>query len=592
MGREPLAPGSLLQGGFYVVGNVVGLGGFSITYQAFQGSLRLPVAIKEFFPQGTVRQEGLIHPLAPWNRENLFSAREKFQREGEILARFHHDGVVRVHGQFLENESAYLVEELLQGETLGEGLARAGVMALPQALQVVQQVGQALMLVHAGGLVHSDLKPDNLFWTVEDRYVILDFGVSRGYLSSKASKEGMAAVSPGYSPPEQYDRNATLNPEADVYALAATLYHLLGGHPPLDARRRMKGEKLTGLRALNSTVTPEVELAIFQALHLDPKKRTSSVRVMMEQLHLEVSPKASQGPAVAEFSKVAEAPAHPGGVHALVLHQESARLFSAGKDGRIQLWSWPDFQLLGTLAAHSQAVQALAISPDGGYLASGSQGGEIRLWDATQGSPIQTLMGSGPGVQRLAFHPEGGVIAAAFTDGRCMLLGPSLPQAISWQAHRGPVNALDISPDGVFLATAGDDKVIHFWRLPDGRFLRSLKGHDRIVQSVRFSPDGRILLSASNDLSVRLWELSVQQDLRHIKGHKGMVWEAVFTSSPEFVATVSADRCLRVFRVDNGRLQACSEAHEGWTRALAADLTRPLFVTGGADGYLRVWSWG
>ena len=584
--REPLPEGSTLQGGVYTMGPVVGVGGFSLTYLAYQGPLRLPVAIKEFFPNGCVRREDGIHALPPWSLDNYTAAKDTFQREGSILERFHHPSIVRVHGQFTENRSAYLVEELLEGETLGEGLTRAGAMPLSQALEVCQQVGQALMLVHAGGLIHSDLKPDNLFWTHEGRYVILDFGVSRGYLSEKASKEGLAAVSPGYSPPEQYDKNQKLVPASDVYSLAATLYHLLVGHPPLDARRRAKGERLTSIRAANATVSVETEQALFQALQMEPKRRTASVRQFMEGLGLEVTLKAA---VASEFIMLHEVLAHQGGTNALVLHSESRRLYSAGKDGRICLWSWPDLQLLGSLNAHSQPVNALAISPDGGYLVSGSQAGDIKLWDCRLGTEVQTLVSAGPAVVRLCFHPEGGLVIAAFTDGRCSMTGPSLPQGASWQAHKGPVNALDISPEGGILATGADDKAIHLWRLPDGRFLRALSGHDKLLQSVRFSPDGRLLISGSNDLSVRIWDLAANMEMRHLKGHRGMVWDACFTSSPELVVTVSADRCLRAFRVDNGRVVFCSEAHEGWARALAVDLSEPLVATGGADGRVRVW---
>lgn len=584
--RDPLPEGTALHGGVYTVGPLVGAGGFSLTYLGYQGPLRLPVAIKEFFPNGCVRREDGINALPPWTLENYSAAKETFQREGSILERFHHPSIVRVHGQFQENKSAYLVEELLEGETLGEGLQRAGVMPLGQALEVCQQVGQALMLVHAGGLVHSDLKPDNLFWTHEGRYVILDFGVSRGYLSEKASKEGMAAVSPGYSPPEQYDRNQKLTPAADVYSLAATLYHLLVGHPPLDARRRARGEKLTSIRSVNATVSVEVEQAIFQALQMEAKRRTPDARKFMEALGLEISLKAA---AAEEFVMLAEVNAHAGGTNALALHSDSRRLFSGGKDGRICLWSWPDLQLLGSLNAHQQAVNALAISPDGGYLCSGSVSGEIKMWDCRQGQELQTLVPSGPTVVRLAFHPEGGLVFAAFTDGRCSMTGPSLPQGASWQAHKGPVNALDVSPEGGLLATGADDKSIHLWRLPDGRFLRALSGHDKILQSVRFSPDGRLLISGSNDLSVRIWDLAAHMEMRHLKGHRGMVWDASFTSSPELVVTVSADRNLRAFRVDNGRCVFCSEAHEGWARALAVDMREPLVCTGGADGRVRVW---
>lgn len=587
--REPLAEGTTLRGGVYTVGPVVGIGGFSLTYLAYQGTLNLPVAIKEFFPNGCVRKDDGIYPAPPWDAPGFAAAMETFQREGQTLERFHHPGIVRVHGQFQENRTSYLVEELLEGETLGEGLTRAGVMPQSQALQVAQQAGQALTVVHAGGLVHSDLKPDNIFWTNEGRYVILDFGVSRGYLSDKASKEGMAAVSPGYSPPEQYDKTYKLTPVADVYALAATMYHLLGGRPPHDARKRMKGEKLTSLRAANATVTPEVEQAIFHGLQLEPKRRPPGMRQFMEELGLDVVMKPGGVMPSTEFDLLADEMAHPGGVTAVTLHEDTGRLFSGGKDGRISLWTWPDMKLLGSIAAHNQPVNALAVSPDGGYLVSGAQSGECKLWDSTQGCVLQTLLPPGPAVQRLAFHPEGSFVAAGFTDGSCSLLGPALPQGQTWQAHKGSVNSLDVSPDGHLLATGADDKAVHLWRLPDGRFLRALAGHDKLLQSVRFSPDGRLLITGSNDLSVRIWDLGAQMEMRILKGHRGMVWDASFTASPDVVVTVSADRCLRAFRIDNGRQFALSEAHDGWARAMAVCWSEPLVATGGADGHVRVW---
>lgn len=587
--RQPLPEGSLLRGGVYTMDQVVGVGGFSLTYRAYQGTLGLPVAIKEFFPSGCVRREDGICPVAPWDSHNFAAAMETFQREGSTLERFHHPGIVRVHGQFQENRTAYLVEELLEGEALGEGLKRAGFMPQTQALQVAQQAGQALMLVHAGGLVHSDIKPDNLFWTYDGRYVLLDFGVSRGYLSEKASREGMAAVSPGYSPPEQYDKNCKLTPVADVYALAATLYHLLSGRAPLDARARMKGERLTSLRSVNATVSPEVEQAIFHGLALDVKRRTLGMRQFMEELGLETTMTVASTQPSQEFRLVADEMAHPGGCTVLALHSESRRLFSAGKDGRISLWSWPDLRLSGSIAAHNQPVNALAISPDGGYLVSGSQTGECKLWDCSQGSLLQTLLPGGAPIQRVVFHPDGQFIAAAFTDGTCSLLGPALPQPQSWQAHKGSVNALDMSPDGVLLATGADDKAIHLWRMPDGRFLRAISGHDKLLQSVRFSPDGRLLITGSNDLTVRIWDLAAQMEMRQLKGHRGMVWDASFTPSPEVVVTVSADKCLRAFRIDTGRQFALSEAHDGWARAMAVCWKEPLVATGGADGHIRAW---
>lgn len=582
--RDPLPAGTLLCDGLFRIGELVGNGNFSLTYAATQGNWALPVAIKEFFPQGCHRQQQSVAPGPPWDQAGFQKGLEGFLQEGNTLERFYHPGVVRVLGQFRANGTAYLVEELLEGVTLGLGLQHAGSMSLHRMIDLASQVGQAMLLVHAAGLVHSDLKPDNLFLTRHGRYVILDFGTARGYLSG-SEQVRQREVSPGYSPPEQYERGA-LTPAADVYALAASMVHLATGAPPPDARDRLAGEVLPPLEMLSE----RLRTALMQALQLDPSTRTSSMRAFLTNLGLDVSPKAAQS-SVPAFQAVSRKTAHSGGVYALCLHPPSGRLYSAGRDGFWRSWSWPELELIHSQKAHETPVNCLALSRDGAYLVSGAHDGSIRLWNALQPQGMgHLLLADGPSVNGLAFHPHQGLVAACLINGECCLVGPFLERPNRWSAHQGSANALAIDATGKLLATAGDDKSVHLWSLPEGNYQGSLLGHNSRIQGLSFLRGDSGLLTCCADMTVRAWQLEDKQEIRCLRGHKAMIWSAFCSdAAPNLVLSASADRCLRAFRLDGGRLLLQSEAHEQWVRALASDPGRHLVVSGGGDGKICQW---
>jgi hypothetical protein len=567
-----------LANGQFQLGELVGKGSFSLTYAASQGQWRLPVAIKEFFPHGCYRQADTVWPGPPWDRNTFKRGVDGFLQEGTTLERFYHPGVVRVLGQFRANGTAYLVEELLQGVTLGLGLEQAGQMSLNRMMDLATQVGQAMLLVHAAGLIHSDLKPDNLFLTRKGRYVILDFGTA-GAHQEQASQ---GAVSPGYSPPEQYTRTP-LTPAADVYALAATMVHLANGQPPPDARARLEGEPLPALE----TLSPCLRSAILKGLVLDPAQRTGSMRAFLQSLGLDVSPKASLA-GLPAFESLTRKAGHSGGVYALCLHAASGCLYSAGRDGFWRCWSWPQLNLLHSQQAHDTPINCLALSRDGAYLVTGAQDGSIRLWNARKPQGLgHLLLAEGPAVNGLAFHPHQGLVAACMTNGECALLGPSLERPLRWSAHQGSVNSLAVNEAGTLLATAGDDRSVHLWSLPAGAYQGSLLGHAARIQGIHFMRADTGLLTSCADMTVRAWELEGKSEVRCLRGHKAMIWSA--QAHQNLILTASADRCLRAFGLDGGRLLLQVEAHEQWVRCLAHDSEAGLVVSGGGDGKLALW---
>ncbi|MBX3169182.1 MAG: serine/threonine protein kinase [Candidatus Eremiobacteraeota bacterium] len=583
--REPLAPGTLMQRGLYRLGEVVGEGSFSITYAARQRPGKLAVAIKEFFPQGCWREDFKIMPGAPYTPEEFGRGVQAFLQEGTFLERFNHPGIVRLLGMFQAHGTAYLVEELLSGVTLGEGLRSAGAMPVERVMEAVRQVGEALIEVHEKGLLHTDLKPDNLFITGEGRYVILDFGTARTY-GEHAPWTGVAAVSPGYSPLEQYQKDQRLTPAADVYALAATVYHLLQGYPPPDSRERSRGAHLIPLA--NSTAT--IERALSEALQLHPLRRTPSIGQFLDQLgsprHGYPIPTAWIEP----FQLRAERTAHLGATSMLVLDSPHQLVYSGGRDGRLCGHTWPELKPHISQQAHRGPVSALAVSPDGRYLASGGLDGSIKLWSTTERADCHWLVASGPAVRALRFHPSQDFLVAALADGSCRLLSANLSRDFTFLCQQGSLHALEVHPAGKVLATGGEKGRVHLWELESGSLNGSLAVAG-LVRALRFNHDGSGLLVSSGNSSVGLWDVESRREVRSFFGHRSEIWDACFSCDQTMIITTSADHSLYGYRADSGRLLMCTEVNQGLTGTICADPEQRLLGAGGGDGHLRVFAY-
>ncbi len=521
--------------------------------------------------------------------EEYSSSLAGFLQEAQLLERFVHHGVVRVLDYFEEGNSAYLVEEFLDGFSLLSGIEKAGRMSWRRVQLMLHQIGFGLKLVHSAGLVHSDIKPDNIFLCRDGRYVLIDFGLSRGFLSRQASERGARGVSPGYSPPEQYRRGQRLGPEADVYALAATAYHLLTGIEPPDSLERLQGATLPSIADLSTPLSDKIQDALLMAVDPDQTCRTKSIDDFLRQLGLDVSAKSS--PYKPEpFGLVVRKSAHRTGVTCLAFCSATNLLISGGKDGFIRTWDWPSLTLRGQVHGHDQPVSALSIAQDGSFLLSGNEAGQIRFWDTNidENSQGHLLTEGGPSVQRLLANVRDGVFSATFSDGTCSLFGPGLKISRLFSVHRGVVSGLSVHPTGEYLATGGDDGKVSIWSVRDQSLVMNLEGHIKSILSVHFHGDGLHVLSASTDMSVRLWSLASGECLRIFKGHQAAVWEAQFIGT-DWLATLASDHQLRLFRHDHSRIVLESEAHKNWGKSLVIDEVSGRLATAGGDGEIAVW---
>ncbi len=590
--RVPLPPGTLLKGGAFRIVDVLGEGGFSITYVGLEGSRQVKVAIKELFPLGCVRSGMKVTPANHWDPKSLAAALEDFIAEGKVLKFFTHPGIVQSYTPFEENGTGYLAMEFLEGESLLDGLTRRGPMNQHDALEVARQVGEALAYVHDRDIIHSDIKPENIVFTQGSRFVILDFGVSKRYVPGRSSRAAVVAVSPPYSPPEQYLASKPLTDATDVYGLAATLYTMLACQLPPDAQARQKGARITPLPELNPTVTPQFWKLLETALDLRPENRPQKMRDFVYALTGDPGLPGSPPAAPTEHlrvEKVAEFEAHRGGIYALRVHPHRPLLLSGARNGGVGLWNWPMGGSVGQLKAHDTALAGFALSPDGSLLATAGEPGEVKLWHTETGQMLRVLRNGLPAVSNLSFSQDGQAVAVAMSDGSVHLFTSQQVEPLMLAGHRGPVNAVAFSPDGTLIATAGQDGQIKVWDTQTAGLLRQLEGHTRTLLAIDFSADSRLLLSGASDYTTRLWEIDAGLELRRFREEGANVWSVAFSCDPDLVFSGNADRKIRCYRVSSGRQVWTSEADKNYLRCLVCDARHPLLASGGGDGRIRIW---
>lgn len=274
-GAHHLPVGTRLKGGRYTLGKVLGQGGFGITYLGADTRENRPVAIKELFPEGSTRRPQTRQVVPPTSLlgAGFAETMEKFEDEARVMAQFNHPGIVRVFDIFEENGTAYLVMEFLKGQTLGKRIEKQGKLPADEVQNIALKLLDALEAVHKAGLLHRDIKPDNVFLCQDGRVVLIDFGSARQFAQGKTLQH-TRLVTPGYAPLEQYGTAGKFGPYTDIYALGATLYHALMGIVPAAATDRVQHNQPLRL----PPETPDgLEQAVNRALEIRVDRRPQSV---------------------------------------------------------------------------------------------------------------------------------------------------------------------------------------------------------------------------------------------------------------------------------------------------------------------------
>ncbi|MDR2691991.1 MAG: serine/threonine protein kinase, partial [Dysgonamonadaceae bacterium] len=292
-----LLPGYYLHNRKYQLLNVLGEGGFSLTYRGMwktevQGvlgklSAGIPVCIKEFFFKDYCRRnpQTFFVETNSENAKEIFNKnKEKVIREARILSEIHHPNVVNVLEVFKQNNTVYIVMEFIAGHSLRQEVELNGVFTEEKLRPVIYQIGQALEYIHEKNILHLDIKPSNILITKNGSPKLIDFGISKRYnlLNDRETSATFQAASKGYASIEQYDSEAmhVFSPRPDIYSLGATMYFLLTGQIPTESiLRSAKG--LQNPRELNPAISENTEKVILKAMEPHASDRYATVMNML-----------------------------------------------------------------------------------------------------------------------------------------------------------------------------------------------------------------------------------------------------------------------------------------------------------------------
>ncbi|RCK75518.1 MAG: hypothetical protein ANABAC_0809 [Anaerolineae bacterium] len=252
----------------YRIIEILGQGGMGAVYRAIDENLGVEVALKE----------------------NLFTTDEyarQFHREAVILANLRHPNLTRVTDHFIiAGQGQYLVMDYVEGEDLRERMERLGVISEEEAVQIGAAICDALTYLDSRTepIVHRDIKPGNVKISPNGHIYLVDFGLAKVLEGNQVTTTGARAMTPGYSPPEQYG-TARTDHRSDIYSLGATLYAAVTGHLPEDGLARLMGQaQLTKVRVRNPKVSEEFAAVIEKALEVKPEDRFVNAQEFKEAL--------------------------------------------------------------------------------------------------------------------------------------------------------------------------------------------------------------------------------------------------------------------------------------------------------------------
>ncbi len=269
-----LPQGSVLNGK-YIVGRVLGQGGFGITYIAKDYKTGERVAIKEYLPSEFAGRNGnSIQAFSKDQKENFEYGKEQFLTEAKTLAAFIGDEhIVRIYSFFEENNTAYFAMEYVDGLALDKVMAQqGGRLHVTEANRLLLPLMVSLSKVHAKGIVHRDIAPDNIIITKDGTAKLIDFGAAR-YSTGEKSRSLDVILKHGFAPPEQYMRRGRQGPFTDVYALAATYYYAITGKLLPDSVERTFEDTIMLPRTLGVKISRKQEDALLKALEVNAADR-------------------------------------------------------------------------------------------------------------------------------------------------------------------------------------------------------------------------------------------------------------------------------------------------------------------------------
>jgi eukaryotic-like serine/threonine-protein kinase len=627
-----LQPNTVLQGRYRVV-EQIGQGGMGAVYLAADLRLRTNVALKEtFFTDEAYR--------------------EAFEHEAQLLARLRHPTLPKVIDHFIENNGQFLVMEFIPGEDIDMRLKRQGqrfasAEALPWVLRWTDQLLDVLHYLHtrASPIIHRDVKPKNLKLTGNLDIILLDFGLARGGFTQSSSgvldatgqpRRKVYGFTPPYAPLEQM-RDGDPDPRSDIYALGATIYHLLTGTVPIDAMTRMtrmmagNPDPLLPANEIMTHIPLPIANLLRRSMALTPEGRPASAREMREELQRlrsgapapiglppvtpplappqrtpsvplrSIKERGDSQPLGMPTRHVVEEPAPvPVGtlvrqlttgtpIRVVAFSPNGQYLVAGYEDQTLSMFRVSDYSHVHTLKGHTSGVRAVCFSPDSQLLVSGSDDETVRIWQVSDGRQIRMAKVPGCSIESVQFNPEGNLLAVGgwgnaivvfeISSDRMQILS-SFPSSF--------VLSLSFDPAGDTLAAGGYDGNLYLWNVADHAAAAPVTAHNTFVTSTSFSNDGKWIAASGGNL-IRIWRPDDRRLIETLTGHSGPIRAIAFRPDSHLLASASEDKSIRLWEAEGWSQLSTVLNHPAGVTSISFSPDGKLLASGSHDTKIRLW---
>ncbi len=569
----------------------LGAGGMGEVYKAEHRLMRRTVALKVISKQLTASP----------------SIVERFRRETRAVALLSHPNLVQAYDAEQAGELHFLVMEFIEGVSLAALVERDGPLAVERACDCVRQA--ALGLAHAleRGLVHRDIKPQNLMLTPQGQIKVLDFGLA-SISTEQWGEQGLTAVgqpmgTPDFMAPEQIRDARTADARADVYSLGCTLYFLLSGRPPfLGGNTAQKfaahlEQKPEAIAALRSGLAPELVRVVERMMAKNPAARFQVPGEVISALEPFCKPRREK-PTGRNWLLTAALLALAAVTGLAVLWHRSTFPMTSGSGAGERRPSGPPGEI--HRFDHEVHVRQLAVTPNGQWAVSGCEDGTVWVWDVASKAKVTHWKAASEPIQALAVSPDGRWILSSGggkLDGNGhWILGEDFQLHLwsqagkpirSFKGHTGVVFGVAFSADGKQALSGGMDGTLRLWDVETGRQLRpAIEIPETRIHCVAFSPDGTRALTGDNRNLVRLWDLATGNLLRTFDRHKNEVMCVAFAPDGSKVLSGGIDQTLRVWDVASGKQLHCLE-HPTVVRSVAFSRDGQQALSGSGEIMVR-----